>query len=77
MRQKSDPTLVVGMCTAAREVGADEDDFHTFRRTTVELDRADKREEKVKRMLGVVSGIAVRKGTVPLSGAKKKVVVFK
>jgi len=66
---------------ATHEAGADEDDFHTFNRTTVQLDRADKREEKVKKMLdlrkGVVSGAIVRTGTLPLPSSKKKVVVFK
>lgn len=73
----NDPAVVIG---AAREAGADEDDFHTFKRTTLELEKAEKREERVKKMLevkkGVVSGVVVRSDNM-LPSAKKKVVVFK
>jgi len=73
--QAHDSTMMIG---TARGAGADEDDFHTFKRTTTELDRAEKRMEKVKKMLevkkGVVSGAMVRLGNVPLP---KKVVFFK
>jgi len=79
MRQNAnDPMMVIGTACGA---GADEDDFHTFKRTTIELDRAEKREERVKKMMevkkGVVSGVVVRAHNAPVASAKKKVVVFK
>ena len=64
-----------------REAGADEDDFHTFKRATLEIERAEKQEGRVKKMLevkkGVVSGVVVRSDIMCLPSAKKKVVVFK
>ena len=39
-------TVFVG---TGQEGGADEDDFHTFKRRTLEVDKAEKVEEKVKR----------------------------
>ena len=74
----NDPTVVIG---TAREAGADEDDFHAFKRTTAELDLTEKREDKTRRMLeikkGALSGTVVKLGNIPLPGTKKKVVVFK
>lgn len=67
--------MVIGTAGGA---GADEDDFHTFKRTTIALDRAEKREDRVKKMMevkkGVVSGVVVRAHN---ASTKKKVVVFK
>jgi zinc finger CCHC domain-containing protein 9 len=69
--------MIIG---TASGTGADEDDFHTFKRTTIALDRAERREEATKKMLavkkGVVSGVIVRSGNVPIPSAKK-VVMFK
>lgn len=59
--------------------GADEDDFHTFKRHTAQIDREEKTEEKTKKMLdvkaGALSGIVKAYGK-PVVLAKKKVVVF-
>lgn len=40
-------TLLFG---TGREAGADEDDFHTFKRKTAELNMEDKGEERRKRL---------------------------
>ena len=69
-----DSAAVVGM---NREAGADEDDFHTFKRTTTELERIERLKERERKDLGVkkgaISGIVVKSGNVP---STKKVVVF-
>ena len=62
-----------------KEAGADEDDFHTFKRRTAEVSRDEKDEEKFKKMqnikVGVHSGTVKRFGAVPVS-KPKKVVTF-
>ncbi|CAA7260659.1 unnamed protein product [Cyclocybe aegerita] len=75
-REVVDPAALVG---TGREGGADEDDFHTIKRTTAELDRGKKHEDKVKRVLSVQTGILSGKpvSLANPSPAKKKVVVFK
>ena len=69
-----DSAAVIGM---NREAGADEDDFHAFKRTTKELERIEKLKEKERKDLGVkkgaISGIVVKAGKVP---STKKAVVF-
>lgn len=68
------------MLGTGREVGPDEDDFHTFKRRTTEVDRDEKEATKRKQMLelraGVHSGVVKAFGNVPAM-SKKKVVVFK
>ncbi|KAF8149481.1 hypothetical protein B0H34DRAFT_667709 [Crassisporium funariophilum] len=78
IRQKvADPTIMLG---TGREAGPDEDDFHTYKRRTTELDRDEKQENKMKELLqlkaGVQSGVVRAFGDLP-STTKKKVVVFK
>ena len=72
-----DATLVLG---TGREAGPDEDDFHTFKRRTAEVDRDEKQATKRKQMLelraGAHSGVVKAFGNVPAM-AKNKVVVFK
>ena len=72
-----DPTAVLG---TGREAGPDEDDFHTFKRRTTEVDHDEKQATKRKQMLelraGAHSGIVKAFGNVPAM-TKKKVVVFK
>ena len=62
------------------EAGPDEDDFHTFKRKTDQVDRDEKQETKMKQMLelrtGAHSGVVKAFGNIPAM-AKKKVVVFK
>lgn len=62
-----------------RESGADEDDFHTFKRMTAEVDRSEKVDEKAKKRAGVKvgahSGVVRAFGDAP-APKKKKVVVF-
>lgn len=66
------------MLGTGKEAGADEDDFHTFKRKTGEVEREEKQEEKAKRLLGVKVGLH---SGVKLSGqirptAGKRVVFF-
>lgn len=72
----TDPTTVLG---TGREAGADEDDFHTFKRNTIEIDRDEKKESRLKEMLdiraGALSGAVKPTGIIPQP--TKKVVVFK
>lgn len=69
------------MLGTGREAGPDEDDFHTFKRKTTEVDRDEKQATKRKEMLelrtGAHSGVVKAFGNVPSVMAKKKVVVFK
>jgi len=48
------PTTIIG---SGHEAGADEDDFHLFKRHNTEVEREEKREEKAKRQLEVKSGV--------------------
>lgn len=70
-------TVLLG---TGREAGADEDDFHTFKRVNAEVDEAQKAEERTKRRLdarvGVHSGVVKAYGEVPPAAKKKKVVTF-
>ncbi|KAF8894327.1 hypothetical protein CPB84DRAFT_1816117 [Gymnopilus junonius] len=72
----TDPTTVFG---TGKEAGADEDDFHSFKRRTTEIDRDEKKETKLKEMLDVKtgkhSGVVKAFGNAP--APPKKVVVFK
>lgn len=58
--------------------GADEDDFHTFKRRTAQIEKDGKQEEKAKRTMdlkaGAYSGVVKAFGKSPL--ASKKVVYF-
>ena len=62
-----------------REAGADEDDFHTLKRKTKEVEREEKQEDKLKRLLEVKTG--AHSGGVKAFGQStqpkaKKVVYF-
>jgi zinc finger CCHC domain-containing protein 9 len=74
----ADPTAVLG---TGREAGPDEDDFHTFKRRTIEVDRDEKQATKRKQTLelraSAHSRVVKAFGSVPSAMAKKKVVVFK
>ena len=69
------------MFGTGREAGPDEDDFHTLKRKTTEVDRDEKQAIKRKEMLGlkvgVHSGVVKAFGNVSSTMATKKVVVFK
>jgi zinc finger CCHC domain-containing protein 9 len=58
-------------------MGADEDDFHTFKRRTAQIERHEKKEEKAKRMMdmkaGVHSGVIKAFGKPPVPSTKKVV----
>lgn len=59
-----------------REVGADEDDFHVLKRNTKELDRGDRMEERMRRLLRTKAGVIsnnVKPGAVPKPSVKKVV----
>lgn len=62
-----------------KDAGADEDDFHTFKRRTAEVNREEKVEEKLKKMqnikVGAHSGVVKPFGAV-LAPKPKKVVTF-
>ncbi|OBZ70619.1 hypothetical protein A0H81_09398 [Grifola frondosa] len=69
-------TLFVG---TGREAGADEDDFHTFKRRDAEVNKAEKVSERIKRQVNVKVG--AHSGTVRSFGKsppvqQKKVVFF-
>ncbi|KAI0676848.1 hypothetical protein C8Q78DRAFT_1149198 [Trametes maxima] len=70
-------TVVLG---TGREAGADEDDFHTFKRINAEVDQAEKAEERAKRRaevkVGVHSGVVKAFGNAAPATKKKKVVFF-
>ncbi|KAH8107790.1 hypothetical protein BXZ70DRAFT_12210 [Cristinia sonorae] len=61
------------------QVGADEDDFHSFKRRTAEVSKEEKGEDKVKKMQvvkrGVHSGVVKAFGQVP-PAKPRKVVTF-
>ena len=62
-----------------RDAGADEDDFHTLKRQTSELDKADKKEIQQKKRVNVRVG--AHSGTLktfgkPTMSKAKKVVYF-
>ncbi|KAI0319174.1 hypothetical protein OF83DRAFT_1170444 [Amylostereum chailletii] len=65
------------MFGTGREAGPDEDDFHIFKRKTVEVDRDERSEDHVRRMAkiraGAHSGIVKAFGTVPQPTTKKVV----
>jgi len=70
-----DATSVFG---TGREVGPDEDDFHSFKRRTTEIEHEEKKESKLKGMLDIKAGL--HSGVVKAYGnvaSPKKVVVFK
>jgi len=58
-------------------IGADEDDFHTFKRRTAQIERDEKKEEKAKRMMdmkaGAHSGVVKAFGKPPVPPTKKVV----
>lgn len=70
-------TVLVG---TGGEAGADEDDFHTFKRVNAEVDKAEKAEERAKRRaevkVGAHSGVVKAFGDAPPATKKKKVVFF-
>ncbi|KAI0650004.1 hypothetical protein C8Q79DRAFT_941885 [Trametes meyenii] len=70
-------TVVLG---TGREAGADEDDFHTFKRINAEVDQAEKAEERAKRRaevkVGAHSGVVKAFGNSAPAAKKKKVVFF-
>jgi len=61
-----------------REAGADEDDFHIFKRQTTEMDRGEKREQQQKRLLrnGADTQTSIVKSVGNESKPTKKVVYF-
>ncbi|KAF9474709.1 hypothetical protein BDN70DRAFT_924446 [Pholiota conissans] len=67
-----------GIRQKGREAGADEDDFHMFKRKTSKIEHDEKKEVKLKEMLdiraGALSGAVKPFGNIPQP--KKKVVVF-
>ncbi|KAI0771851.1 hypothetical protein BD413DRAFT_546569 [Trametes elegans] len=79
LRKKEVATTTILLGTG-REAGADEDDFHTFKRINAEVDKAEKVEERVKRRaevkVGAHSGVVKAYGDAPPAGKKKKVVFF-
>lgn len=75
----AETTAVGVLLGVGHDAGADEDDFHSFRRKNAEVDRDVMTEEKVRKMAkvkaGVHTGIVKAYGTIP-SVKPKKVVNF-
>ncbi|KAI0063545.1 hypothetical protein BV25DRAFT_1906973 [Artomyces pyxidatus] len=75
--RKPEPTARSVLLGTGRGAGADEDDFHTLKRKTIEIDREEHSEERVKKMaklkVGAHSGIVKPFGVVPARHAKKVV----
>lgn len=61
-----------------RNIGADEDDFHSFKRRKTEVDQGEKEEEKVKRLIDIKAGVhsGVLKSFGKSVAPPKKVVYF-
>ncbi|KAJ3966483.1 hypothetical protein EV361DRAFT_954035 [Lentinula raphanica] len=78
IRKKDTGSLAAVLGVDEKDVRADEDDFHTIGRRKQELDRHDRRAEKVQRSMavkvGAQSGILQPSGK--LSAPAKKVVTF-
>ncbi|KAL4249013.1 Zinc finger CCHC domain-containing protein 9 [Abortiporus biennis] len=72
----SSKTILLG---TGREAGADEDDFHTFKRKTAEISREEKGDERRKKMqnikMGVHSGVVKSFGQAA-APKPKKIVTF-
>ncbi|KAI0829434.1 hypothetical protein BC628DRAFT_1360507 [Trametes gibbosa] len=78
--RKQEVKVTTVMVGTGREAGADEDDFHTFKRVNAEVDLAEKAEERVKRRaevkVGALTGVMKAFGEAPPVAKKKKVVIF-
>ena len=75
----ADVVQTTALLGTGREAGADEDDFHTLKRKTKEVEREEKQEDKLKRLLEVKTG--AHSGAVKVFGQLaqpkvKKVVYF-
>ncbi|KAK7692228.1 hypothetical protein QCA50_003853 [Cerrena zonata] len=75
--RKKDTVATSALFGTGKEAGADEDDFHTFKRRTAEVTRDEKVEERLKKMqnvkVGAHSGIVKGFGAVPASKSTKVV----
>ncbi|KIK70827.1 hypothetical protein GYMLUDRAFT_148923 [Collybiopsis luxurians FD-317 M1] len=78
IRKKDTGSLAAVLGLQEADTGADEDDFHTIGRRKQELDRHDKRTEKLQRTMGVKVGAhsGVVKAFGKTSAPAKKVVFF-
>jgi hypothetical protein len=68
-------TAIIGI--GREDIGADEDDFHTFKRRKTEVEDTEKQTEKLKRLTEV--GIGAHSGSIVKTAAKpaaKKVIFF-
>ncbi|KAI0663034.1 hypothetical protein C8Q70DRAFT_955538 [Cubamyces menziesii] len=78
--RKKEVTATTVLVGTGGEAGADEDDFHTFKRVNAEVDKAEKAEERAKRRaevkVGAHSGVVKAFGDAPPATKKKKVVFF-
>ncbi|KAI9001181.1 hypothetical protein BD414DRAFT_473869 [Trametes punicea] len=78
--RKKETTANALLVGTGREAGADEDDFHTFKRINIEVDKELKAEERAKRRadvkVGAHSGVVKAYGETPPATKKKKVVFF-
>ncbi|KAF9530313.1 hypothetical protein CPB83DRAFT_834561 [Crepidotus variabilis] len=85
-RKVHDPMAVIigsNANTSTGQAGADEDDFHIYKRTSNEIDHAEKQQERLAKMRamenrkGVVSGSVVAGNLQPPQSKQAKIVVFK
>jgi len=74
------PNIATNTLLVGTEAGADEDDFHVFKRKTAEINLEEKDEEKKKKLqdvkVGVHSGVVKSFGKQEVSSRSKKVVSF-
>jgi zinc finger CCHC domain-containing protein 9 len=75
--EQADATAATVFLGGGHEAGADEDDFHIFRRKNTEVDREIQGEERVRKMAhvreGKHSGIVKAFGAAPQAKPKKVV----
>ncbi|KAI0949087.1 hypothetical protein AcW1_008787 [Taiwanofungus camphoratus] len=76
--RKSEVVAKTVFLGTGRDAGADEDDFHTFRRRNAQVDKAEKTEERVKRQanikIGAHTGVVMSFAKKPTTA--KKVMYF-
>ncbi|KAH9944725.1 hypothetical protein B0H21DRAFT_694731 [Amylocystis lapponica] len=77
--RKNDTAAGAIFLGTGHDAGADEDDFHTFKRRNAEVDKAEKMEERLKRQANVKVGAhtgVIKSFGKPRPAVKKKVVNF-
>ncbi|KAH7913282.1 hypothetical protein BJ138DRAFT_657062 [Hygrophoropsis aurantiaca] len=79
LRKENNAGTITTLLGTGKDTGADEDDFHTFKRRNAEVDKDEKRDEKTKRIVDIKAGVhtgIVKAFGKPSIVASKKVVHF-